>query len=82
MQPTPFAIKSPTISPHVSNVMDLCSGLIMNVSVSPMLFPKTQNLTEGDKINMVVSTIRHPMYLISGLIIEVVAWNCASTSSF
>ena len=71
MQSTPFAISRPTVSPHVSDVMDLCSGLIMNVSVSPMLFPKTHNPTEGDKINMVVSTIHHPMYLISELIIEV-----------
>jgi len=51
--------------------MDLCSRLIMNVSVSSKLLLKTQNPTEGDKINMVVSTIHHPMYLISGLIIEV-----------
>jgi hypothetical protein len=40
--------------------------------LSPMLFPKTQNLSESDKVNMVVSTIHHPMYLITGLIIEVV----------
>jgi len=71
MQPTPFSISSPTVSPHVSDVMDLCSGLIMNVSVSSKLLLRTQNPTEGDKINMVVSTIHHPMYLISGLIIEV-----------
>ena len=51
--------------------MDLCSRLIMNVSVSSKLLLKTQNPTEGDKINTVVSTIHHPMYLISGLIIEV-----------
>ena len=51
--------------------MDLCSRLIMNVSVSSKLLLKTQNPTEGDKINMVVSTIHHPMYLISELIIEV-----------
>ena len=71
MQPTPFAISIPIVSPHVSDVMDLCSRLIMNVSVSLKLLPKTQNPTEGDKINMVVLTIHHPMYLISGLIIEV-----------
>jgi hypothetical protein len=41
-------------------------------SLSLMLFPKTQNPTESDKVNMVVSTIHHPMYLITGLILEVV----------
>jgi hypothetical protein len=71
MHLTPLAISNLVVPPHIPDVMDLCSGLIMNVSVGPMLFPKTQNLTESDKVNTVVLAIRHPMYLISGLIIEV-----------
>jgi hypothetical protein len=36
-----------------------------------MLLSKTQNLTEGGRVNSVVSAICHPVNLIRGLIIEV-----------
>jgi hypothetical protein len=36
-----------------------------------MLLSKTQNPTEGGEVNSIVSAIRHPMYIIYGLIIEV-----------
>jgi hypothetical protein len=51
--------------------MDLCSGLIMNVRIGPMLLSKTKDPTEGDVVNSIMSAIRHPMYIICGLIIKV-----------
>jgi hypothetical protein len=50
--------------------MDLSLELIMNIGVPSVLLPKTKNPTESDKINMVASTIRHPVNLISCPIIE------------
>jgi hypothetical protein len=44
---------------------------IMNPTVSPMDVPKTKNATEGDKVNAIMSTISHPMNLISIPILEI-----------
>jgi hypothetical protein len=43
----------------------------MNTSEGAMLLPKTKNPTESHKVNTVVSTICHPVYLISALVTEV-----------
>jgi hypothetical protein len=44
---------------------------IMNPTVSPMDVPKTKNATEGDKVNAIMSTISHPMNLISISVLEI-----------
>jgi hypothetical protein len=71
MQPTPLAICSPTVSPHVSDVSDLSSRLIMDMRIGSMLLSKAQNPTEGRVANTVVSTVCHPVDIICGLIIEI-----------
>jgi hypothetical protein len=71
MQTTPLAISNTTVSPHVSDVMALYFGLIMNVRIGPMLLSKTKDPTEDGVVNSVVSAIRHPMYIICGLIVEI-----------
>jgi hypothetical protein len=53
----------------VPDVTDLSSRLIMNIGV-PSVLSKTKNPAESGEINMVVSTICHPVNLISCLIIE------------
>jgi hypothetical protein len=39
--------------------------------IGPMLLSKAKDLTEGSVVNMVVSTICHPVDIIYGLIIEI-----------
>jgi hypothetical protein len=70
VQPTPLAICSPTVSPHVSDVSDLSSRLIMDMRIGLRLLSKAQNLIEGSVVNTIVSTIYHPVDIICGLIIE------------
>ena len=71
MQTTPLAIYNPSISPHVTDITDLSSRLIMNVIVTSVLLSKAKNLAKSDKVNSVVLTISHPVNLIRGLVIEV-----------
>ena len=71
MLTTPLAICNHSISPHVTDVTDLGSRLIMNVSVTSVILPKAKNLAKSDKVNLVVPTISHPVNLIRGLVIEV-----------
>lgn len=44
-----------------------------------MLLIKAKNLTEGNKVNSIVSTLSHPMYLISVILVEIggmeLRWN-------
>ena len=68
---TPLAICNPSISPHVTDVIDLSSRLIMNVSVTFVLLRKAKNPAKSDKVDSVVPTISHLVNLIRGLVIEV-----------
>jgi hypothetical protein len=36
-----------------------------------MFLIKAKNPAEGDEVNMVVSTLRHPLYLIGVILVEV-----------
>jgi hypothetical protein len=49
------------IPPHAAIVTDLHTILIMNTGVSPVHPPKTKNPTKGNKVNVIVVTISHPM---------------------
>jgi hypothetical protein len=69
MQPTPLAIYSPIVSPHVSDVSDLSSSFIMDMRIGSMLLSKAQNPTKGSVVNTVVSTICHLVDIICGMII-------------
>jgi hypothetical protein len=44
---------------------------IMNLTKSPVDVHKTKNATEGDKVNAIMSTISHPMNLISIPVLEI-----------
>jgi hypothetical protein len=50
--------------------MDLCPRLIMDISEALMLLIKTKDLAEGHKVNTVVTSLSHPVFLISIDVIE------------
>jgi hypothetical protein len=43
----------------------------MNLTVSPMDVPKTKNAIEGDKVNVIMPTISHPINLINISVLEI-----------
>ena len=43
----------------------------MNIGEPTVLLIKAKDVVEGHKINMIVSTFYHPMYLISVSLVEV-----------
>jgi hypothetical protein len=61
LESTPPAICYVRIPPHVAIITNLRTILIMNTGVSPVHPPKTKNPTEGNKVNVIVATINHPM---------------------
>jgi hypothetical protein len=71
MQTTSLTLCNLAVPPHIPDVSDLCSRLIMNKGIGPVLLSKTQNLTKGSVVNMIVSTVYHPVDIISGLVIEI-----------
>jgi hypothetical protein len=71
VQTTPLTICNPTVSPHVSDISNLSYGLIMDMRIGLMLLSKAKDPTECSVINIVVSTVYHPVDIISELVIEI-----------
>jgi hypothetical protein len=64
-QPGPPPISLARIIPQKTHLMWLKMAHIMNPTENPVDVPKTKNATEGDKVNVIMPTISHPMNLIS-----------------
>jgi len=65
LQATDFPICTSPINPHIGNITDLSSSLIMNISEAPLLLSKTKDPAESHKINSIMPSICHLVNLIS-----------------
>ena len=71
LQPDPPTIGLVRILPHKAHLLWLGTPLIVDSRVGSMHMPKSKDPTESDKVHSVMTTIRHPMYLICILVLEI-----------
>ena len=57
------------VNPHICNVVDLSSSLIMNIS-EDLLLSKTKDPAESHKVNPIMTSLSHLVNLISVDVIE------------